>query len=1053
MAIRGDLLSADLSNVFQMLALNRKSGQLLVQETGNLLNKRRLYVREDRVSLHEELPQRPIVALLVEMGVLSYEQYREVLSKSARYNSEPIRLLQQMNLLDDDQMDRVRHRVEEEGVLEVFLWRNITFELDEEAPAPPEGTPAYMIDSLIMESARRQDEWSQFVEIAGVNRQIYIRSGHLTSTEGLELEPIPHIVLDHVDGVRGSREIVEETGLPRYFVDLSLRGLHDAGYIVPLGLSELITTGDRLVEQGHHAAGLRLFRTALQFDRRNQTLHQRLARSYYDTGRLAKSAAHYRFCAMSMLASGQRRDALNLYENVLQLLPTDFKTLERCLDLLAQEGAASTAADHEVCENARKLLSFYLDTQQDHKALAIIENLQALGDEDEDLINTAARLNLRTGQTEKAVRAYTGQAQRRFELNDLPGALDLYRTLSGVDPSNRQIYQGKIAEIHRIQDQARRRQRRIRAALLAGAVFLLAGLGYAAYAVAASSDLARVPTGEPSDKEAAARRIDRLRAVAGDYPLTPAAFQADARVDEILGWIKGQEDARRDALLEEQASRDRATREADMQLDHGLTLLGEKKLPEALKQFRSAIQTVEKVGARWERVDEARTQIRSIQQYLEEGTALLREGEKAWKDGDLATARARLGEVVEKYKRLPELEGKKLELPVRIVAFPSTARITSRRPDGSEISAQGTLSFAVLEDAHVKVTVALEGFQTAERTISPAGEWDFAITLERTDGRTHAIAEPVAALRSLPDDSVVLAARNGKLTNASPTSLGDELRWERPRSLSTLRVAPAVNASGILTACESGRFRLADRRINSTLWEVVLEGIGEVREVLAPVPMGRDFAVCVRTSDGQYHVARLSMRDGSAQWSVTVDGTVVGLVAGARGVALRTDDGALHLLAPDSGAVSKKLDGPFTGMPAMGSDGRLLVHRADIGVQAMAWDGSAPTTVLAVTTPIVGAPVDATGTLLAASGDTLFIGRSDGVTSVPTGAVVEHIVAGPKRCAVSVADGRILVVDPAARSVDFAVRTPSTSPSAIAVTATHLVIATAERALTVFRLQ
>ena len=35
MALKGDLVSADLSNVFQMLALNRKAGVLTVQDRSN----------------------------------------------------------------------------------------------------------------------------------------------------------------------------------------------------------------------------------------------------------------------------------------------------------------------------------------------------------------------------------------------------------------------------------------------------------------------------------------------------------------------------------------------------------------------------------------------------------------------------------------------------------------------------------------------------------------------------------------------------------------------------------------------------------------------------------------------------------------------------------------------------------------------------------------------------------------------------------------------------------------------------------------------------------
>ncbi|NRA97155.1 MAG: DUF4388 domain-containing protein, partial [Planctomycetes bacterium] len=537
MAIRGDLLSADLSNVFQMLALNRKGGQLTVQDQGNLLNKRRLYVKADRVALHESPPQRPIEALLVEMEVLSYDQYREVLEKSARYGTDPERLLQQMGILNDAERDRVAERVAEEGVLEVFLWRNITFELDEHAEPPADDTSYFSIDHLIMESARRQDEWSQFVETPGVDRQIYGRSGEPRTGLSADLDAVSRIVFDHVDGVRGSPQIVERTGLPRYFVDLSLSGLQEAGYIQQRGLAELMATGDGLVERGRHASALHLFRTALQFDRRNIALHERLACAYMATRRLAKSAAHHRFCAMAHVAAGRRREAIAIYQTVLEMLPTDFRTLERCLQLLSQEGRITNPADAHVYDSARKLLNFYLDTQQDEEALAVIEGLQRLGD-DEELVSIAARLHLRTGQTEKAAKALQTQARLRQEAGDLDGAADVYRTLFAVDRSNRHLYQARLAEIKHVKERARRRRRRARVLLATAFVVVCAALGYASYAFAAVSELSRLADTDPIDVPAAGRRIQRLEAMRDAYPLTLAALDAGGRIERLQEWTR-----------------------------------------------------------------------------------------------------------------------------------------------------------------------------------------------------------------------------------------------------------------------------------------------------------------------------------------------------------------------------------------------------------------------------------------------------------------------------------------------------------------------------------
>ena len=89
MAIRGDLLSVDLSNVFQMLALNRKRGVLSIHNRDNILEQRSLVLQEDRVALLNVPTQVDLNALLVDQGALSYEDCDLALA-SARTRSQSV---------------------------------------------------------------------------------------------------------------------------------------------------------------------------------------------------------------------------------------------------------------------------------------------------------------------------------------------------------------------------------------------------------------------------------------------------------------------------------------------------------------------------------------------------------------------------------------------------------------------------------------------------------------------------------------------------------------------------------------------------------------------------------------------------------------------------------------------------------------------------------------------------------------------------------------------------------------------------------------------------
>src|SRR5690606_29525130 len=124
----------------------------------------------------------------------------------------------------------------------------------------------------------------------------------------------------------------------------------------------------------------------------NLTLHRRLASAYLQLDRIAKGAAHYRFCAMALLAAGHRREAIEIYRNVLKILPTDFRTLERCVALIAEDEAPLREPDLEVVEQARRLLAFYLDTTQDAPALNLAQCLLRLFPDDEGLLGLVPRL-------------------------------------------------------------------------------------------------------------------------------------------------------------------------------------------------------------------------------------------------------------------------------------------------------------------------------------------------------------------------------------------------------------------------------------------------------------------------------------------------------------------------------------------------------------------------------------------------------------------------------------------------------------------------------------
>ena len=136
MALKGELLSADLSNVFQMLAMNGKRGLLTVQDRVNPVARRRFFLDGQTVLLAEPVARRPSLALLVEMGRVTYDQYSSAMQRARRFNSDPFGILKAQGTLGDDDVEAYQTRASNESLLEVFLWRDIRFDLDETRDAP-----------------------------------------------------------------------------------------------------------------------------------------------------------------------------------------------------------------------------------------------------------------------------------------------------------------------------------------------------------------------------------------------------------------------------------------------------------------------------------------------------------------------------------------------------------------------------------------------------------------------------------------------------------------------------------------------------------------------------------------------------------------------------------------------------------------------------------------------------------------------------------------------------------------------------------------------------
>mgnify|MGYP003693925013 CR=1 FL=1 len=159
MAIKGSLKEASLPDVLQLLALGKKSGCLAVADRQNFGY---VYFDEGRICYASIVNRRDRIGdLLVKNGRVSPEQLEEAIAlQEQRRDSKLGELLVEISAVTrKDLEDYMRIQIEE-AVYYLFTWTQGTFNF--EAGMRPDQDFLVRInpESLLLEGARRVDEWS-----------------------------------------------------------------------------------------------------------------------------------------------------------------------------------------------------------------------------------------------------------------------------------------------------------------------------------------------------------------------------------------------------------------------------------------------------------------------------------------------------------------------------------------------------------------------------------------------------------------------------------------------------------------------------------------------------------------------------------------------------------------------------------------------------------------------------------------------------------------------------------------------------------------------------
>jgi tetratricopeptide (TPR) repeat protein len=234
MAIEGPLRELALTDVFQLLDLSRKTGVLSIAPEG--ARHRPALVRFDRGAVtgaelgqaHERLGH-----LLLRAGKVTEAQIAAARRAQQQGPGRALGtiLVEQGVVTEDDVRRQLRFQIQE-IVFELIQWKDGYFRF-EEGPPPAAGgvTVRVSTESLLMEAARRVDEWSTLETKIPHMGVIPVFVADSPDGPTLDLHPTEWEVLAEIDGQRTLKAIATALGRADFDVAKIAYGLVSTGVV------------------------------------------------------------------------------------------------------------------------------------------------------------------------------------------------------------------------------------------------------------------------------------------------------------------------------------------------------------------------------------------------------------------------------------------------------------------------------------------------------------------------------------------------------------------------------------------------------------------------------------------------------------------------------------------------------------------------------------------------------------------------------------------------------------------------------------------------------
>jgi tetratricopeptide (TPR) repeat protein len=351
MAIEGALQDVSLADICQLLGMGMKTGCLSLTDRSNFGY---IYFEKGRVIYASVLNRRDRLGeLLVRNHVITRKDLNDAVEAQAQSKEKRVgEILVEKGTISQQELQRYIQMQIEEAVYHLFSWEQGSFHFDPDQMPDEEGIYLVNIpaEALLMEGARRVDEWSLFEKkIPSFDVVFQLDKNPDESGQNVELTKEQRKVLPYIDGVRTVTDIMNEAGLVEFETGKALFGLIQAGFVSRAGerSTKEETRGDEALQQ-HLNVGVAFYRSgmledaerefeqAIAIDPRQARAHFMMALIDFRQGKLEDALQHFgtmppgsgdycvhRNTALALELMGHYEDSLRELDAALVARPDD----------------------------------------------------------------------------------------------------------------------------------------------------------------------------------------------------------------------------------------------------------------------------------------------------------------------------------------------------------------------------------------------------------------------------------------------------------------------------------------------------------------------------------------------------------------------------------------------------------------------------------------------------------------------------------------------------------------------------------------------------------